>query len=43
MIRVAKKIIGILLTVLLRLNPVHLSSHRTGLVRTNSTEWALPI
>ena len=24
---------------LLGLNPVHLSSHKTGLVHTNSTEW----
>jgi hypothetical protein len=38
MIRVAGKPIGILLTMLLGLNPVHLSSHRTGLVRTSSTE-----
>ena len=42
-IRVAEKIIGILLTVLLGLNPMHLCSHRTGLVCTNSTERAPPI
>ena len=41
-IGVAKKTVGILLTVLLGLNPVHLSSHRTGLVCTNSIEWAPP-
>ena len=41
--RVAGKTVGILLTMLLGLNPVHLSSHKTGLVRTNSTEWAPPI
>ena len=42
-IRVAEKTIGILLTMLLGLNPVHLSSHRIGLVHTNSIEQALPI
>jgi hypothetical protein len=42
-IRVAEKTVGILLTVLLWLNPVHLSSDKTGLVRTNSIERALPI
>jgi hypothetical protein len=41
--RVAGRPVGILLTVLLGDTPVHLSSHRTGLVRTNSTEWAPPI
>ena len=39
-IRVAGKPVGILLTVLLGLNPAHLSSHRTSLVRTSSTEQA---
>ena len=42
-IRVAEKTVGILLTVLLGLKPVHLFSHSTGLVRTNSTERAPPI
>ena len=42
MIRVAGKPIGILLTMLLGLNPMHLSSHKTSLVRTSSIEWAPP-
>jgi hypothetical protein len=41
-IRVVEKTIGILLTVLLGLNPMHLSSHRTSLVCANSKEQALP-
>ena len=41
-IRVAEKIVGIRLTVLLGLNPMHLFSHRTGLVCTNSTERPRP-
>ena len=41
-IRVAEKIVGIRLTVLLGLNPMHLFSHRTGLVRTSSIEQATP-
>jgi hypothetical protein len=42
-IRVGKKLVGILLIVLLGDTRVHLSSHRTGLVRTNSTKQASPI
>jgi hypothetical protein len=43
MIRVARKPVGILLTVLPGGTPVHLYSHRTGSVRTNSIERASPI
>jgi hypothetical protein len=41
-IRVARKTVGILLIVLLGLNPVHLFSHRMSLVHTNSIGWAPP-